>query len=173
MKRCLRHVVILAVSFAFWSVSGSGAMAAMKIAPDFRLHDLSGNVVHLEQLRGRWVLLNFWATWCSPCRKEMPSLETFSKHLPGKFTVLGISESLSGDNDLRTFLIQRHVTYRILKDPFGTVADNYGVKGLPDSVLIDPEGRIRWVIEGAVDWTDPVFQRNYIHNLILKSVKPI
>lgn len=173
MNRSLRRLVSLALCVAFLFVSGRPAMAAMKMAPDFRLHDLSGLVVHLGQLRGRWVLLNFWATWCPPCRKEMPSLEAFTKRLPDNVVVLGISESLKGDNDLRTFLNQRRVTYRVLKDPFGTVADDYGVKGLPDSVLIDPQGHIRWTIEGAVDWNDPDFQRNYFFKLIPKLVKPI
>ncbi|MHB1284998.1 MAG: peroxiredoxin family protein [Leptospirales bacterium] len=133
-----------------------------KEASDFRLHDTNGDVVHLKSLRGKWVLLNFWATWCSPCLKELPALERLSRMAPKNFEVYGISESLDGQQKLKSFLNDRHVTYRILKDSFGRVADHYGVRGLPDSVLIDPDGRIRWVIEGAVDWTDPVIQRKYL-----------
>ena len=133
-----------------------------KKASDFRLHDMNGKVVHLKALRGKWVLLNFWATWCAPCLKEIPALERLSMGAPESFAIYGISESLDGQQKLKFFLNDRHVTYHILKDSFGRVADHYGVRGLPDSVLIDPDGRIRWVIEGAVDWTDPVFQRKYL-----------
>ncbi|MHB1605876.1 MAG: TlpA family protein disulfide reductase [Leptospirales bacterium] len=138
------------------------AVAGGKEAPNFRLHDMDGQIVQLHDLRGNWVLLNFWATWCAPCLKEIPALDHLSRESPKKLIILGISESLDGQQKLLSFLKDRHVTYRILKDSFGRVADHYGVRGLPDSVLIDPDGRIRWVIEGAVNWTDPVFQRKYL-----------
>lgn len=155
--------------FLFMMLLGAGVLCLpapgysdSKEASDFRLHDINGQIIHLHELRGKWVLLNFWATWCAPCLKEIPALEHLSMTAPKSFIILGISESLDGQKKLLLFLKDRHVNYPILKDSFGRVADHYGVRGLPDSVLIDPDGRIRWVIEGAVNWTDPGFQRKYL-----------
>ncbi len=131
-------------------------------ATDFRLHDLGGRVVHLEAYKGRWVLLNFWATWCKPCLREIPSLENFRKKAPPNLVVLGISESLDGKEKLLRFVRKQGMTYPVLVDGLGRVADAYRVHGLPDSVLIDPAGRISWTIEGAVDWMDRKFQKKYL-----------
>ncbi|MCL4462155.1 MAG: TlpA family protein disulfide reductase [Nitrospirae bacterium] len=162
MKRIL-FVLTFLVGFLlpfFSSVQAGRAIAAS--ATDFRLHDVTGRVIGLEDFRGKWVLLNFWATWCGPCLKEIPSLERLGKQVQARLVILGISESLDGKKKLLKFVQDHQMTYPVLIDGLGRVADAYRVHGLPDSVLIDPQGKVTWTVEGAVNWTDPSFQQKFL-----------
>lgn len=113
-------------------------------APAFVLRDLAGNEVTLESLRGRVVLLDFWATWCAPCRKSMPELEALHRrHGASGLTVLGVSIDEGAPARVRSFVKARKVTYPIAidadKDPAWAA---YRVKAVPAAFLIDREGRI-------------------------------
>ena len=108
---------------------------------NFTLTDLSGKSWTLQDLRGKVVLVNFWATWCPPCRKEMPDLETlYQRFAPQGFVVLAISDEDSAK--VKHFLDGRGITYTILLDPGRKVTDAFQVDGIPKSFVYDREGKL-------------------------------
>jgi cytochrome c biogenesis protein CcmG/thiol:disulfide interchange protein DsbE len=123
-------------------------------APPLALPDLGGRTIDLESLRGRVVLVNFWATWCPPCRAELPELaELWQDHERSCLEVLGVAEQ-SPPADLQ--LASRSIPYPILTDPRGAAATAWSVFGFPSSYLVDPEGKVVRVFEGAVRKQDVV-----------------
>lgn len=108
---------------------------------DFTLSDLKGKQWHLRGLRGQVVLVNFWATWCPPCRKEMPDLEAlFKKHQKKGLVVLALSDEDSAK--VNGFLEAQRYTFPVLLDPRGAAARTFGVDGIPKSFLFDREGKL-------------------------------
>lgn len=99
---------------------------------------------------GEWVLLNFWASWCEPCRDEAPAIERFSRENRGEVVVVGM-DSRDLSPDALGFAEQYGLTYELLHDGDGEVMDSYNVKGLPESFLIDPDGNIAYIYRGPVD----------------------
>lgn len=110
-------------------------------APAFSLSRLVGSAAPLKvaSLRGRPLVINFWASWCTPCRKEMPLLEAAYRREHGQVQFLGI-DSNDTPGDARAFLRQVHVTYQVVSDGNGAVADRYGLYGLPTTIFINPSG---------------------------------
>ena len=130
-------------------------------APAFTLQDGDGNSVSLADYKGKVVLLNFWGTWCPPCRHEMPSIERVYKHLHKKgFVVLAINQTETPD-DVFIFTSQLPVepTFKILYDKKSDVAGKYGVVGLPTSLLIDKHGMIRYRAIGGRDFDSPKVEK--------------
>lgn len=130
---------------------GGHSIAIGDPAPTVRLPKLAGGGEgSLAGYRGRWVLVNFWASWCPPCREEAPTLEEFQKrHGDARFTVLGIdSRDLSGDG--RAFVARYGLSYPQLRDGQGSAAHDYGTSGFPENFLIDPKGRLRLMWAGPV-----------------------
>jgi cytochrome c biogenesis protein CcmG, thiol:disulfide interchange protein DsbE len=130
---------------------GGNSLAIGDPAPAVRLPKLKGSGERsLVSYRGRWVLVNFWASWCPPCREEAPALEEFQKqHGNAEFTILGIdSRDLSDDG--RAFVDRYRISYPQLHDGQGNAAHDYGTSGFPESFLIDPKGRLRLMWKGAV-----------------------
>jgi len=105
----------------------------------------------LADYRGRWVLVNFWASWCPPCRAEASALEDFQRRYGGpRFAVLGIdTRDLSEDG--RDFVAEFDLSYPQLRDGDGDVSHDFGTTGLPESFLVDPAGKLRLHAPGAVD----------------------
>jgi peroxiredoxin len=124
-------------------------------APDFILHDTDNTVHRISDYRGRVVLINFWATWCVPCRKEIPSL----KHAWGIFEkeniqLLGIATKDSTD-DVIHFQKENNIEFPIPLDEDGTIADNWGVAVVPTAFVIDTSGNITMRIVGGDEWNNP------------------
>ncbi len=119
-------------------------------APDFALRDLEGNEVRLSDYRGKTVLLTFWATWCGPCRLEMPAFEERYLELKDDgFTVLGLNydepvEDVSGFRD------ELGLSFPLLLDPGGSVQRLYRIRGYPSSIFVDPQGVVRVVHIGLI-----------------------
>jgi thiol-disulfide isomerase/thioredoxin len=125
--------------------------------PELTLPMLDGAAVQrIAALRGRVVVLNVWATWCAPCREEMPALQRLSERFdPAQVSVIG----LTVDTDLnlvREFLIKYRIRFPILVDPLGAVAEGLlGVRGYPDTFVIAPDGRVAERITGVRAWDSP------------------
>lgn len=120
-------------------------------AADFALHTLDGKEVRLSDYRGKTVFVNFWATWCIPCRDEMPLLERAQRELSGKVVVLGINMR-EEDAVVREFVERTAVTYPILMHPTDQVSVDYAIYGLPVTVVVGPDGALVKRINGALSW---------------------
>ncbi|MBL8036669.1 MAG: TlpA family protein disulfide reductase [Nitrospira sp.] len=135
-------------------------------APNFTLQDLAGNVISLSQLRGKVVLLNFWATWCGPCRVEMPAMEQLYRTLPrGQFEILAVSTDAQGAAVTRPFQKRMGFTFPILHDSEYRVGLAYGARTIPITFMVDRQGVVRQKIFGARDWDSPE-ARDLIHALM-------
>jgi len=119
-------------------------------APTFQLGSLTGTPQSLEQYRGKVVLLNFWATWCQPCTKEMPAMQAAYDALRDQgFVVLAINE-LEDIRKVRDHIQEHQHTFAVLLDPDNHVANQYGVVGLPVSIFIDKIGHVRKIVKGGL-----------------------
>ncbi|MER3468893.1 MAG: TlpA family protein disulfide reductase [Thermoflexus sp.] len=117
----------------------------------FTLPALDGGTVSLTQFRGRAVILNFWATWCPPCRAEMPALQrVYARYADRGLVVLGLNATASDDPAaVRAFQQRYGLTFPILLDESGTVNRTYGVAALPTTFFIGPDGQIREIVVGG------------------------
>jgi cytochrome c biogenesis protein CcmG, thiol:disulfide interchange protein DsbE len=131
----------------------SGAAAPVEgAAPPFELSDLQGHPVSLAGLRGRVVAVNFWASWCAPCREEIPDLSrVYQAHRDQCFEMLGVAEESGGREDVEESARRFGISYPVLHDPQGQAAEAFKIPGYPRTILIDHQGRIRSTFEGAVD----------------------
>jgi len=119
-------------------------------APTFQLNSLAGPAHSLEQYRGKVVLLNFWATWCQPCTKEMPAMQAAYDALRDQgFVVLAINE-LEDVPKVRDHIAEHQHTFEVLLDPDNHVANQFGVVGLPVSIFIDKTGHVRKIVKGGL-----------------------
>ena len=126
------------------------------LAPDFLLEDTEGNQVSLADLRGKVVLVNFWATWCPPCRAEMPSMEKLNQAMQGEeFIMLAINVEENGREVIPGFLKKTPHSFSVLYDDKGTVQKSYGVYKFPESFVIRKDGVIDDKVIGAIDWAHP------------------
>ena len=117
------------------------AADAMRQKADFTLSDPQGKPWHLQDLRGKVVLVNFWATWCPPCRKEMPDLQAlYDKYMDQGFVVLSISDEESAK--VAPFIAAQKISYPVLLDPASKVHELYQVEGIPKSFVYDREGKL-------------------------------
>jgi peroxiredoxin len=129
---------------------------APTIAPDFAVPDLDGQAVRLSNFRGRVVLLNLWATWCPPCREEMPSMERLFRQLRDRgFVLLAVSQDEGGRAAVDPFVRDMGLTFPVLVDPQHQVGDRYQVWGYPESFVIDREGRVVERVIGPRKWDSP------------------
>ena len=129
-------------------------------APNFLLKDSEGFNVTLDQFRGKVVLLNFWATWCGPCKVEMPAMERLYRSFSRKvFEILAVSTDAQGAAITRPFQQEVGFTFPVLHDSDFRIGLRYGARQLPMTFLIDKKGIIRKRIPGARDWSTPEGRR--------------
>jgi thiol-disulfide isomerase/thioredoxin len=122
----------------------------------FTLPDLSGKMVRLEDFRGSVVLLNFFATWCGPCREEMPGLEQLYRAYARKgLVVVGISSDVQGQEVVAPFVKQYGLSFPVLLDPKDTLSQPYRIRGIPTIYLLDRHGRVAGMHVGGADWNGP------------------
>jgi len=120
-------------------------------APDFTVQTLDGKYVSLSDFRGKTVLLNFWATWCPPCRSEMPDMEKVYRERLDKDVVILAVDVQEAAVPVQAFVDRFGITFPILMDVSGDIAKLYGVQSLPTSYFIDKQGRITSFSLGALN----------------------
>ena len=124
------------------------------LAPDFTLHDVDGEKFELQETRGRWVFLHFWASWCGPCREEMPAIQKLADAVKSeKFQIVMINTA-EGEDTIFEFLAAIDVELNSLMDLDGMVTEAWKPRGLPTTFLISPKGQIRYQAIGGRDWGD-------------------
>ncbi len=157
----MKRVLFLLITGLSLSLAGFTATATElkptkpRPAPELNLSALDGGRVNLADLRGRVVLVNFWAVWCPPCRKEMPSMERLSKLLAERpFTILA-SNAGETPEQIRPFLKEVPLTFPILLDQDSARMKAWRVFVLPTSFLVDKQGQIRYSLSGHIEWDTP------------------
>ena len=155
MKK-IRLLIFMSVLALFIAACGEKPVATVgKPAPDFDTVDLKGDVVSLSDLKGKVVFVNFWATWCAPCREEMPSMQRLYEKMPkDKFEMIALF-----NNDkkpaVQKFVSQLRLTFPIWSDEFNFHGPKYGLTGLPETFIVDKNGIIREKFIGPADWDTP------------------
>jgi cytochrome c biogenesis protein CcmG/thiol:disulfide interchange protein DsbE len=125
-------------------------------APNFDLEDLKGGKTELKNFKGKVVFLNFWATWCGPCKEEMPSIEALYQQFKEKdFVFLTISVDYEGKKPVKEFIEKQRYTFPVLLDPKCETLDFYKVKGVPTTILIDKNRKMIGKTTGPKNWKSP------------------
>lgn len=122
-------------------------------APDFTVQD-SDRTVSLHDLKGKVIVLNFWASWCKPCVDEMPSLVALQQLEGPKVAILAVSTDKS-EKDYHQFLQDYRINLLTVRDPAEKSSHLYGTTGQPETFIIDPSGKIRRKFSGPVNWASP------------------
>ena len=142
----IRLICLVIVSGVLSTLASAASMQGR--APDFTLKTQDGKSISLSELRGQVVMINFWATWCGPCRKEMPLLEALYKRYNRLgFTLLGVNveEDPSGADE---YLAETPVSFPILYDRANNVSKLYDVNAMPSTVIVDRQGNVRFLHKG-------------------------
>lgn len=136
---------------------------------EFILPDLSGKATRLSDFRGNVVLLNFFATWCAPCREEMPTIEAlFQAYKHKDFVVLGIAGDPQGQEVVAPFVKEHVLTFPVVLDTRSVVSKQFNVRGIPRIYVLDRQGRIAGTLVGAANW-DTQEARAIIEQLLQES----
>ncbi len=121
-------------------------------APTLRLENLDGHVFDLTAARGRWVIVHFWASWCGPCRREMPTVERMVKALADRPVTTVLVNTAESEDAVFSFMSVVAPNLDTLMDYDGSVTERWQPRGLPSTFLVDPDGRLRYVALGGRTW---------------------
>jgi cytochrome c biogenesis protein CcmG/thiol:disulfide interchange protein DsbE len=162
LKVFILGVVLILVGFGWYFSQRRGSedqpAEVGKSAPDFSLKNASGQSVRLSDYRGKYVVLNFWGTWCPPCVEEAPFLEQLNRRFaataPQKISVLTVSVD-SDWEPVKKFTQENNLSFTILLDTHQSVPHQYGTFKYPETYIIDPSGVVRGKIVGAYNWMAP------------------
>ena len=148
MIRSLAAALFVAMSATTFPLAASATPAPNATAPDFTLRGADGRNVRLDELRGQVVLVNFWATWCGPCREEMPRLDAlYQKYRKSGFVLLGVNVDDDPKTALAT-LAKLNVTFPVLFDSDKKVSKLYDLNTMPSTIVIDRDGKMRFLHRG-------------------------
>lgn len=156
----LALALLLAVAHArTWAQVELKPWTGAPVAPPIELNTLDGTPLALADLRGKVVVVNFWATWCEPCVEEMPSMRRLREKLRGEpFEILAVNYQ-EGAARIRAFLQKIPVDFPIVRDTDGSVARAWNARVFPSSYVIDADGRIRYALVGGIDWSAPAVEK--------------
>lgn len=155
----LLPILLLLLGACEPGIEWEGGPAVGDAAPSYTVETLAGEPASLEDYRGRPLLLNFWATWCTPCRTETPFLQSIYEDYRGKgLQAVGVSMDSPGSlEDIRDFMTEMGVTYDVLYDPRQVGMDRFSLIGLPATYILDSDGEVRFVRVGPVSEGDQEF----------------
>lgn len=145
----LAAVLVAAFTAWYWFFERPPAVPVIgRAAPNFQLDTLDGHPATLDDFHGKPVIVNFWATWCEPCKEEMPALQAQTASNPN-LTILGI-DNVESPVKVKPFVDHLGVSFPILLDEDGSVMEHYQVTGLPTSYFVDSSGVLRFIYRGAL-----------------------
>lgn len=152
------------------STPQQSSQSKKKQAPEFTLKDLKAADVSLSSFKGKVVFLNFWATWCAPCKEEMPSMQRLYQKLKDKnFEILAVSLDRGPDKAIHDFLKKTPCTFPILRDSNEEISKKkYRITGVPESFIINQKGQIVKHVVGSFEWDSPKIIQ-FFEDLIKKS----
>ena len=176
-KLILGSVAVMAAA-VFLATGGFAALSKDTEAPDFKAKTIKGREFQLKQLRGRVVLLDFWATWCPPCRQEAPELEKlWQKYKDQGLVVIGIALESGGAQGVSKFAAENKLSYWLVSDDKGEIAGKYKIRPIPTTYIVDPKGIIRYVQVGFGPGAEKDFEKQIKAHLPsaeqLKTLKPL
>ncbi len=147
-------LITLACSSSIYADQSLSAFSDPEMAPDFTLQDMDGVKYQLSDYRGQPVIVNFWATWCPPCREEMPSMERAWNKLKDQGVAM-LAINVGEDEDtVFTFLGDYPANFTILLDQSGAISEAWPLKGLPTTFIVSPDGRLVYQAVGGREWDD-------------------
>ena len=123
-----------------------------ELAPDFELSTLDGETVKLSDYKGQRVMLNFWATWCPPCRAEMPDMQKFQKNKDVQVLAVNLTETESDPDNVQEFMDELNLTLTTPLDVESAISNEYNVVAYPTTYMIDSNGRIQFIMMGAMNY---------------------
>ncbi len=154
MKSRLQALLLWACVLTFSAQGAEFRKLEPAVPPLLTATDLNGSKRKLTEYKGRVVLINFWASWCPPCRKEMPSIQRLMQKMSGKsFVILAVDAGESRD-EAEPLLKELRPEFTILSDPESAVSMRWKVFAMPTSFLVDKQGRVRYVLPGATEWDE-------------------
>lgn len=164
MMTCNFRSLVIVLSLGL-SACGAGSSEVPKgvlalepfIAPGFEASDIDGNPFVLDDMRGRWVFVHFWASWCGPCRKEMPSIDRMREQIHGEAWEVVLVNTAEDEDTIFTFLAEVGPELPSYRDPDGLITEEWKPRGLPATYLVDPQGQVRYQALGGRPWDDPVY----------------
>lgn len=164
--------VILALLFVTTSVVADEAPPGLmpldgRMAPALKLADMDGNTTDLAQMRGQWVLVHFWASWCGPCRREMPTLQRMREQISPTNLAMVLVNTAETDEEIFSFMGVVAPDLESLMDTDGQVTAKWRPRGLPSSFLVDPAGRLQYIALGGRKWDSPPYLR-FLRHLVLE-----
>ena len=170
----MRHLILIPLFYLLFSADAFAAEQPLLkgirhydigMAPGFKLDDIDGKPFELKDARGNWVFLHFWASWCGPCRKEMPTIEKLiEKTRDENFKVIMVNTA-EDDDTIFTFMGSIGIEATTLLDSDGLITEKYKPRGLPTTFLIDPKGRVRYQAIGGREWDKPEYIK-FINGLV-------
>ncbi len=150
-------VFALLMTFSGTLHAGEEALTALPNkpdAPDFMLRDMDENIRELDDYKGKPVIINFWASWCPPCRAELPSMNRAWKKLKNDGIEM-LAINIGEDEDAIAAFIKEHpIDFNILLDESGEELENWSIRGLPTTFILDPEGHVVYMAVGGRDWDE-------------------
>ncbi|MCF6138430.1 peroxiredoxin family protein [Pseudalkalibacillus berkeleyi] len=132
--------------------SNSVGLSEGQIAPDFELQTIDGETVQLSDYRGKRVIVNFWATWCPPCRAEIPDFQKLYENKDVEILAVNLTETEESIDKVKEFIKEFGMTFPVVIDESSNVSDTYQVRAYPTSYMIDSNGRIQFVAMGALNY---------------------
>jgi len=157
MRAIRSGVLTVLLGFAAVAVAGEGLEPLLErpLAPDFTLKDPLGGSHRLSGYRGKPVIVNFWATWCPPCRAEMPSMQRAWEAVKGEEILILAVNVGEGVGAIDEFAANQPVGFPLLMDPDAALMRTWPLKGLPTTFVVDPQGRLVYRAVGEREWDDP------------------
>jgi thiol-disulfide isomerase/thioredoxin len=126
-------------------------------APEFTLANMDGEIFTLSSVRGKWVFLHFWASWCGPCREEMPAIRNMADELGNDKLEIVLINTAENEDTIFSFLAEIGMDMNSLIDADGQVTEKYKPRGLPTTMLIDPDGNLQYQAIGGREWQQATY----------------